>query len=185
MSDLHGVEYWSARELMPCLGYLKWDNFVGVIKRVSGIIKHKHLEGNIIKTSRKVSIGSGASRHITDYLIDEDARVLLKELCSSRKLTNVFSIRNETVVLQLVEKYCQKKEVDFQFQYQFKNFVFDARVGDHILMEFDEPHHSGIRQKEVDEVKDAVAEANGFSLYRVDLEMDIVDIIIYLEAELW
>lgn len=27
------VEYWTARELMSCLGYDKWDNFEGVIKR--------------------------------------------------------------------------------------------------------------------------------------------------------
>ena len=184
ISDIHGVEYWSARELMSCLGYKKWSNFEGVVKRAAGIIKHKQFEGNIIETYRTVISGHGARRDITDYLVDEDARSVLQELCSSYKLNNFFSIRNETVVLQLVEKYCRKKGVDFQYQFHFKNFIFDGKIGDHILIEFDEPHHQYTRQKEIDIRKDVVADANGFSVYRVDLEMDIVDIIIYLEAEL-
>jgi DNA-damage-inducible protein D len=28
-----GVEYWTARELMPCLGYRRWENFEVAIRR--------------------------------------------------------------------------------------------------------------------------------------------------------
>ena len=33
MVDELGVEYWEARELMPLLGYSKWDNFDNVVIR--------------------------------------------------------------------------------------------------------------------------------------------------------
>ena len=38
----NGIEYWLARDLQYLLGYTKWRNFEGVIKRAIGIIKHKH-----------------------------------------------------------------------------------------------------------------------------------------------
>ena len=181
----HGVEYWSARDLMPHLGYKQWRNFSGVIKRAISIIKHKHIKGKIVKTRVAVGIGSGAKREVIDYLLDEDGLSLLSELCSSFKLNNFYSIRNETVVLQLVEKYCRKKDVDFQHQYRIGKFLFDCKVGNKILIEFDEPHHQiSTRQKEIDNEKNIVAKAEGFSLHRVDVEMDIIDIIIYLEARL-
>lgn len=183
--DDHGVTYWSARDLMCHLGYKKWSNFSGVIRRAIGIIKHKHIRGEIVETSVVVRTGYNARREIVDYLIDADGVSLLNELCSSFKLNNFYLIRNETVVLQLVEKYCQKKDVDFQYQYRIGKFVFDCKVGNNILLEFDEPHHQiNTRQKEIDDEKNIVAKAEGFSLKRVDLETDIIDIIVYLEAHL-
>ena len=181
---VNSVKYWSARDLMPSLGYKQWRNFSGVIERAIGIIKHKHLKGEIVKTSIVVATCYGAKREITDYLLDQNGVSLLYELCSSYKLNNFYSIRNETVVLQLVEKYCQYKNVDFQHQYRIGEFLFDCKVGHKILIEFDEPHHQhNPRQKEIDAKKNVVAENEGFSVYRVDVEMDIIDIIIYLEAQ--
>ena len=183
--DNHGIIYWSARDLRLYLGYAEWRNFSNVIKRAIGIIKHKHLNGRIVETSIVVSSGYGARREIIDYLLDADGVSLLSELCTSFKLNNFYSIRNETVVLQLVEKYCQKKGVDFQYQYRIGGFIFDCKVGNNILIEFDEPHHqNSTRQKEVDGEKNIIAKAEGFSLQRVDLDMDIVDIIVYLESYL-
>lgn len=31
--NIYGEEYWSARELAPLLGYVKWERFAGAIKR--------------------------------------------------------------------------------------------------------------------------------------------------------
>jgi len=180
--DERGVEYWSARNLMPHFGYVQWRNFSGVIKRAISLIKHKHFNGRIVKTNTIVVVGYGAKRKITDYLIDIEGVSLLSELCSSFKLNNFYSIRNETVVLQLVEKYCQKKDIDFQYQYRIGKFLFDCKVGNKILIEFDEPHHQDTRQKGIDNEKNTVAKAEGFSVYRVNVEMDIIDIITYLES---
>ena len=183
--DNHGIIYWSARDLRLYLGYAEWRNFSNVIKRAISIIKHKHIDGRIVETSIVVGTGKGAKREIVDYLLDADGVSVLSELCTSFKLNNFYSIRNETVVLQLVEKYCQKKGVDFQYQYRLGGFIFDCKVGNNILIEFDESHHlASIRQRKIDSEKNIVAKAEGFSLKRVDLEMDIADIIVYLESRL-
>jgi DNA-damage-inducible protein D len=48
----YGVEYWSARDLMPLLGYKKWQKFEDAIKRAmtsceqSGNIVGDHFTGS-------------------------------------------------------------------------------------------------------------------------------------------
>lgn len=36
----HGIEYWSARDLQPCLGYSKWHGFEPAIKKAMKSCKH-------------------------------------------------------------------------------------------------------------------------------------------------
>lgn len=176
-------EYWNARDLKSYFGYVGWQNFVGVVRRAVGIIKHKNLSGEIIETRYIVQTGHGAKRSIVDYLIDKDAMTLLQELCSSYKLNNFYSVRNETVILQMVEKYCHKKKIDFEYQYHIGPYIFDCMVADNVLIEFDEPHHcNNLRQKSSDNEKTLFAMDNGFVVYRVTLEMDIIDVIVYLES---
>lgn len=33
------MEFWSARDLMPILGYIKWQKFIEVIERAKGACK--------------------------------------------------------------------------------------------------------------------------------------------------
>jgi DNA-damage-inducible protein D len=40
----HGVEYWSARDLQPCLGYANWRDFKNAIKKA---LKSCEQAGNI------------------------------------------------------------------------------------------------------------------------------------------
>ncbi len=181
----NGVEYWLARDLQHLLGYSDWRNFEGVIKRAISIIQHKHLNGNIETTHATVKIGSGASRKITDYRIDREALTLLKELCGSYKLNNHFSIRNESVVMQLAEKYCTEKGLIFEYQFRLEKNIFDCMIDQKILIEFDEPHHvHNSRQKRIDVQKDLLARQQGFSLFRIGIHMDIIDLIIFVEKEL-
>ena len=62
-------EYWSARDLMPLLGYDKWERFEGSIERAkaaaenTGATTANHFPG----AGRMVDIGSGARREIRDY----------------------------------------------------------------------------------------------------------------------
>jgi very-short-patch-repair endonuclease len=181
----NGIEYWLARDLQHLLGYTEWRNFEGVIKRAIGIIRHKNLNGTIEKTSATVKIGSGATRKIVDYKLNQEAFELLKELCSGYKMTNSFTIRNESVVLQLVEKYCKANKIIFYYQFLLNNYRFDCMLGDKILLEFDEPHHyQNTRQARIDLEKEKVAKRNGFLIFRVTLDMDIVDIIVFIERNL-
>jgi very-short-patch-repair endonuclease len=177
-----GIEYWLARDLQPLLGYSQWRNFDRLIKRANHILIHKHLPGRIEPNTRMVNIGSCASRKITDYKIDRPALSLVMELAASHKLTNKFSIRNESVVMQLLEKYCLAKSISFAYQYHLGDFVFDCMIGNQVLVEFDEPHHQECsRQEERDLQKDGLAESEGLKILRISLESDIVDLILAIQ----
>ena len=64
-----GQEYWSARDLMPILGYRKWERFEGSIDRAkiacqnSGFSSEDHFPGS----GKMVEIGSGTEREVADY----------------------------------------------------------------------------------------------------------------------
>jgi DNA-damage-inducible protein D len=75
----NGVDYWMARDLMPILGYVSWENFNLVVRRASdacagsGIsVTHQFHE-----TTKKVAIGSGATRDTADYFLTRYACYLI------------------------------------------------------------------------------------------------------------
>ena len=65
------IEFWYARELMPLLGYERWENFDKAISRAmdscetSGIEVSDHFR----EITKMVSLGSGASRSVKDYML--------------------------------------------------------------------------------------------------------------------
>lgn len=75
------VEYWLARELMPLLGYERWENFEKTITRAmescetSGIEVADHFR----KVTKMVSLGSGARRSIKDYMLTRYACYLIAQ----------------------------------------------------------------------------------------------------------
>jgi len=64
-----GREYWSARELMPLLGYDSWRRFEETIERAMIAVKNTGVNqlDHFADTGKKVSLGSGAERTVTDY----------------------------------------------------------------------------------------------------------------------
>ncbi|GAU76582.1 DNA damage-inducible protein D [Fusibacter sp. 3D3] len=65
------VEFWFARDLMPLLGYERWENFEKAISRsidscaTSGIEATDHFR----EVTKMVQIGSGSTRSIKDYML--------------------------------------------------------------------------------------------------------------------
>jgi len=56
---------------------------------------------------------------------------------------------------------------DYEFEYGLGGYVFDLALLDvGVLVEFDGPYHEQGEQPDVDEVKDTVAERNGFVVVR-------------------
>jgi DNA-damage-inducible protein D len=69
VTTLEGREYWSARDLMPLLGYDQWRNFAEAVARarISGNNAGHDMASHIAGASKMVTIGSGADRAIDDY----------------------------------------------------------------------------------------------------------------------
>lgn len=82
-----GTEYWSARDLMPLLGYEQWHRFNDAIKRAqtaceqTGQIIDDHFSG----AGKMVSLGSKAKRQVKDYYLSRFACYLIGQNGDPRK----------------------------------------------------------------------------------------------------
>ena len=83
----HGVEYWSARDLQPCLGYSEWRKFENTIKKAitsckqSGNDPDKHFVG----ADKMIGIGKQAKRRVADWYLSRLACYLIAQNGDSRK----------------------------------------------------------------------------------------------------
>jgi DNA-damage-inducible protein D len=85
--DENGVEYWTARELMPLLGYLKWEKAEEVIGRAARacINSGQNVDNHFHRTGKMVKIGSNTVREVVDYKLDRYACYLIAQNGDSKK----------------------------------------------------------------------------------------------------
>ncbi len=83
----YGVEYWSARDLAPLLGYDKWQNFDLAIERA--IIACQQVEqivtDHFTGVSKMIELGKGGHRNVKDYLLSRLACYLIAQNGDPRK----------------------------------------------------------------------------------------------------
>lgn len=83
----HGIEYWSARDLQPQLGYSQWRRFENAIKKAidsckqSGNDPSHHFAG----AGKQINLGKGAIQTIEDYHLSRFACYLIAQNGDPRK----------------------------------------------------------------------------------------------------
>lgn len=82
-----GVEYWEARELMPILGYKKWQNAEETISRAAAacINSGQYVDNHFTDVSKMVILGSDSVRKLNDWKLDRYACYLIAQNGDPRK----------------------------------------------------------------------------------------------------
>jgi len=84
----NGVEYWYARELLPVLGYKKWEKAEEVVARAARacINSGQDVDNHFHRTGKMVKIGSNTVRKVIDYKLDRYACYLIAQNGDPNKL---------------------------------------------------------------------------------------------------
>lgn len=79
--DENGIEYWDARELLPLLGYQKWEKAEDVIARAARacINSGQDVDNHFHQSVKMVKIGSNTVRRVRDYKLDRYACYLIAQ----------------------------------------------------------------------------------------------------------
>jgi DNA-damage-inducible protein D len=83
----HGVEYWSARDLQPCLGYSEWRKFEKTLKKALESCKQSGNDpkNHFVGTDKMVQIGSQTERKVADWNLSRFACYLIAQNGDPRK----------------------------------------------------------------------------------------------------
>jgi DNA-damage-inducible protein D len=75
----NGSEYWMARDILPILGYSKWDNFQAVIEKAKSACESTGMEStdHFLDTKKTVPSGSGAEIERADCFLSRYACYLV------------------------------------------------------------------------------------------------------------
>ena len=75
------IEFWYARELMPLLGYERWENFAKAISRAMDSCETGGIEvsDHFREVTKMIETGKGAQRPVKDYMLTRYACYLIAQ----------------------------------------------------------------------------------------------------------
>ena len=105
-----GVEFWYARELMPHLGYTRWENFAQVINKAMTACYNSanNVENHFREVTKMVSIGYNVQRGIKDIKLTRYACYLIAQNGDPRKEEIAFAqsyFAQQTRKQELIEQH--------------------------------------------------------------------------------
>lgn len=83
----YGIEYWSARQLAPLLGYTKWENFEVAIRRAMTACQQirQNVADHFPDARKMIQVGNGGQREVKDYTLSRFACYLIAQNGDPRK----------------------------------------------------------------------------------------------------
>lgn len=87
LTNEHGAEYWSARDLQKLLGYSQWRRFEEAISRAITSCQQSGNESgyHFASAGKMVMLGSGSQRHVPDFHLSRFACYLIAQNGDPRK----------------------------------------------------------------------------------------------------
>ena len=91
------VEIWFARDLQPLLGYARWENFQVAINRAVESCKTQgvSIDDHFREVTKMVTLGSGATREVQDYMLTRYACYLISYSPKWRSTQGADCLRSE------------------------------------------------------------------------------------------
>jgi DNA-damage-inducible protein D len=85
--NVYGIEYWSARDLMPLLGYDKWQRFEDAIRRAKMACEQtgNNVDDHFTGAGKPIIGGKGAVQNVRDYHLSRFACYLVAQNGDPRK----------------------------------------------------------------------------------------------------
>ena len=107
-----GIEFWYARELMPHLGYNRWENFDKVIRKATVSIVNGQTEAiyHIREVTNMINVGKNAKRAAKDYMLTRYACYIIAQNGDPRKEEIAFAqsyFAQQTRKQELIEQHMQ------------------------------------------------------------------------------